>query len=58
MFKFKPVFESAKSHPGAFFLVLLVAVVFVSAPFLFVWRLVKKVPGVGAVASKIPGAAQ
>lgn len=56
MFDFKACLDCFKRHPGAMLVVLLVVVVFFSAPFIALWRLAKRTPVVGAVLDKVPGA--
>lgn len=58
MFDFGGLYRSGiRPHWGAFLIVLFLVVIFLSAPFLFVWRAAKRAPVVGPVLQKVPGAA-
>lgn len=47
MFDFRGLWSAIKRHPGAFGIVLIVAVVFFGGPILLVWSYAKRVPVVG-----------
>lgn len=57
MFDFRGLYRGVRPHLGAFLVVLFVTVVFLSFPFLWLWRAAKRAPVIGPVVSKIPGAA-
>jgi uncharacterized membrane protein AbrB (regulator of aidB expression) len=57
VFDFTGYFDAIKKHWLLFALTLLVVVIFFSAPFIWLWRSAKRIPGVGAVLDKVPGAA-
>jgi hypothetical protein len=58
MFSFTGLWtHGIKPHLGAFLVVTLIIVIFVSAPFIALWRLAKRVPVVGDALGKLPGAA-
>lgn len=57
LFDFSGYFTATKKHWLLFAITLLIVVVFFSAPFIWLWRRAKALPGVGGALGRIPGAA-